>query len=122
MCTAGADYGDQPVISLAADEAGRPQPVEVTVRGLRYPGEVVVTRFWAARLGEPLRGHAMFRLVLLTEACAVAPAEIQDRRIAVAVPSSAGDAGLERLNTEARALQETRARYAVAADPGLDRL
>jgi len=114
--------GPERAFSLAAGDMGRSQPVEVYVRGVRYPGEVVVTRSWKPSLGEPLRGHAMFRLVLLMEACAVDPGELQDERIAVAIPSGTEGADLKSLNGEINALQETRAHYASGADPGLDRL
>ena len=112
----------EPAFSLAAADMGRPQPVHVHVRGVRYPGEVVVARAWELTLGEPLRGHSMFRLVLLTEACAVGSDDLQDPRIAVAIPSGTGDAHLKSLSAQINALRETRARYATAADPGLDRL
>jgi len=112
----------EPAFSLAASDMDRPQPVEIYVRGVRYPGEVVVARAWTQVLGEPLRGHAMFRLVLLTDPCAVGPGDLQDSRIAVACPSAVEDAHLTSLSAEINALRETRARYAIAADPGLERL
>jgi len=122
MATAETTGGRQRAFSLAADDMDRPQPVEVYVRGVRYPGEVVVSRNWTPAFGEPLRGHAMFRLVLLTDACVVTCRDLRDSRIAVAVPSENEDTHPERLNAEMRALRETRSRYATASDPGLDRL
>ncbi len=114
--------GPERAFSLATGDMGRAQPVEIYVRGVRYPGEVMIARAWTRVLGEPLRGHAMFRLVLLTDPSAVGPGDLQDPRIAVAVPSAVEDAHLTSLSAEISALRETRAHYASGADPGLNRL
>ena len=122
MTTAETTGGPERAFLLAAGDVDRPQPVQVCVRGVYYPGDVVVTRTWESSLGEPLRGHAMFRLVLLTAPCAISAGELLDPRIAVAVPSAVEDAHLTSLSAEINALRETRAHYASGADPGLDRL
>jgi hypothetical protein len=57
--------------------------VAVTVRGVEYPGEVLVADVWDARYGDPLAGDAMFRVVLLDSAGAPLPSQLRDSRIGV---------------------------------------
>lgn len=112
-------------VSLAPHRRGERQPAQVWVRGISYPGEVIVADSWEPAWGDPLEGRRMFRVVLLTRAQAarrLSRAEIRDGRIAVAVPEGDPVASAGALARQASELRETSARYAVSGDPQLSSL
>jgi len=70
-----------PRLNSGAD--GVRQPFQAAYGGILYPGEVVFTRRWDARLGRVLEGECYFRVVFLRSAREVAVASLEDGRIAV---------------------------------------
>jgi len=137
--------------SFADDLLDQTQPVNVTLWGFEYPGEVIVAERWRAEFGEALSGVSMFRLVLLHTPEAPTPDDIADDRICVAAPrvssqmigetratylvDGAGKSHSERSSarpgqqdgrnlfaTDLRTLREVRQNYITANDPGLGRL
>ena len=98
------------------------------MRGAEYPGELVYVEGWRQEYGARLRGRSMFRLVLLTKPQAVSRDDIQDPRIAVAVPGlgdayrpAAENRGRD-LAREINRLNEIRELYLASEDPGLHNL
>ena len=128
-----------PAVSFASEDHGRAQPVSVTVRGVEYPGEVVVVNEWDAGSGVPLTGNAMFRVVLLDSPEGPPCADVRDARIGVASRAlrsgrsgqgvaegratyHAGGMQEEALEAEVTSMREARRRFLTAPDQGLRRL
>ncbi|MBT6680548.1 MAG: hypothetical protein HOB07_00650 [Chloroflexi bacterium] len=97
-------------------------PVDIYLRGVRYPGEAVFTEFWNARWGVGPDEGAMFRIVFLGTSGPVSADDIDDDRIVVIAPSGEMSPELRPVAREAAALKETRAGYAISADPALSQL
>ena len=128
-----------PTVSFASEDRGRAQPVSVTVRGVEYPGEVVIVNRWEAGSGAPLTASAMFRVVLLDSPNAPQRSDVRDARVGVAshapmarrsvqgVAESraayhAGGMQEESLEAEVTSMREARRRFLTGSDQGLRRL
>jgi hypothetical protein len=98
--------------SFAEDLFGTAQPVGVQLGGFKYPGEVIVAAKWEPRLGEPLAGVSMFRVVLLQSSTGPDSNELVDKRICVAVQADSAQGGTGRDDTSG--LAEARSIYNVA--------
>ncbi len=92
--------GQEAAVSLATEDRGQPQRVVVAVRGVEYPGEVVVADVWDATFGAPLTADAMFRVVLLDSAEAPQVTDLHDSRTGVLCwPAALGNAEGEEVGT-----------------------
>ena len=104
-------------LRLDPEALGQVQPWVVVDRGLEYPGEVIVAETVDPRWGQPLEGDVCFRVVFYTVPRRVPTAQIQDSRIAMAVPRRAAGSTVEGLGREIQAVRETRERYVAGGDP-----
>ena len=96
---------------------GQPQPWTVTHRAIEYPGDVIVADTVNPEWGMPLVGDACFRIVFYTVPRRIPASQIQDPRIAMAVPRRSRDPARESLSHEIRAIHEARERYVTRQDP-----
>ena len=104
-------------LRLDPEALGQVQPWVVVDRGLEYPGEVIVAETVDPQWGQPLEGDISFRVVFYTVPRRVPMGQIQDSRIAMAVPRRAAGSTLEGLDREIQAVRETRERYEAESDP-----
>ena len=114
MAYTPSDTGD---LRFDREVYGQPQSWTVTYRRLEYPGEVIVAETVNPEWGMPLVGDACFRVVFYTVPRRITAGQIQDPRIAMAVPRRSRDPARESLSHEIRAIQEARERYVTRQDP-----
>ena len=93
------------------------QPWVVHDRGIERRGEAIVSERVDPEWGRPLKGDLSLRIVFFTVPRRIAAGLVQDRRIAMAVPSRSPLRTHPSLDREIRAIQEARARYVLAYDP-----
>ncbi|MDP3063437.1 MAG: hypothetical protein Q8O40_09550 [Chloroflexota bacterium] len=98
-----------PRLTPAVDDAW--QPFQVAYGGILYPGEVVFTRQWDARLGRALEEECYFRIVFLRSAQDVPIASLEDGRIAVCAVGQRASLERQRLERELLSVREARASY-----------
>ena len=113
---AAADLGG--LFSLYPAEV--PQALTVAHQGLQYKGEVVLSEHWDPAWGHPLEGDVYFRVVLLEGRRRVPPADIQDSRIAVCIPSRGRPRARGNLERELTAIREAQALYLTQRRPETD--
>ena len=103
-------------LSLDTEWLGRSQPWLIHHRGVEFTGEIIVAESPDASWGSPLTAGLDFRLVFFTVPRRVPPDQIQDRRIAMAVPRCLPHQVRPTLDRELQAIHEARARYVTARD------
>lgn len=127
--------------SFAPDRREVAQPVQATLSGIEYPGEVIVADEWKPEFGEQLTGLPMFRVVLMRSNVGPSRKDLADDRICVAIQSKSGssshrigetrtaynvDTGSRdpgrSAEADIRSLREVQQRYAAVSDPELDHL
>ncbi len=94
---------------------GQTQTWTVRHRGLEYIGQVIVTESVDPSWGRPLAGDLSFRLVFYLVPRRIPAGQIQDPRIAMAVPRRE-PAQARYLGRELRAVREVGERYVTARD------
>ena len=103
-------------LSLDTEWLGRSQPWLIHHRGVEFTGEIIVAESPDASWGSPLTADLDFRLVFFTVPRRVPPDQIQDRRIAMAVPRRSPHQVRPTRDRELQAIHEARARYVTARD------
>ena len=96
---------------------GQPQAWSVTHRGFEYPGEVMIAEAVNPEWGRTLQGDVSFRIVFYTVPRRISRDQIQDPRIAMAVPRRSADPVQESLSQEIRAIHEAKERYITGTEP-----
>ena len=102
-------------VSFDAEALGQPQRWVVHHRGLEYIGEVIVAEAVDLSWARPLEGRTSFRIVFLTVPRRLGRTQIDDTRIAMAVPRRFPES-VRTLGRELRAIHEARERYITARD------
>ena len=100
------------------DALEAPQPWVVHDRGMERRSEAIVSEGVNPDWGRPLEADLGFRVVFFTVPRRIAAGLIQDRRIAMVVPSRSTLRTHPSLEREIRAIHETKARYVTARDAG----
>ena len=95
---------------------GQAQPWVVYHRGLEYKGEVIVAEEVDLTWGQPLGDQLSFRIVFLTTVRRFANYSIDDRRVAIAVPSRPPQDVYQSASREIRSVRETIAKYTTSHD------
>ena len=113
----GLDHRQGRSLSFETEAFDRPQSWVVPHRGLEYEGEVIVAEAVNPEWGRPLEGGLGFRIVLFTVPRRIPAGQIQDPRIAMAVPRRSLTDVWQTLGTELRSIREARAGYTSARSP-----
>ena len=95
---------------------GQTQEWTVVHRGMEYPGEVIVAEKVDPQWGRRLEGPACFRVVLYTVPRRIPAGQIQDPRIAMAVPRRSLQPWRQSLGQEIESIHEARERYVTRQD------
>lgn len=112
-------YGE-PRVWLDQFPLNEPQPFAQEWHGILYLGEIIRADSWSSEWGEPLTGDTYFRVVLLTSPHSSATPQIEDRRIAVCLPSSSDYRQRDQIVDEIATIRETQALYLTQRDSEAD--
>ena len=104
-------------LKLDAESLGHVQEWTVINRGLEYNGQVIVAETVDAAWGQPLDKGVSFRIVFYLVPRRIPPDQIQDPRIAMAVPGRV-PVQASQLGREIRSIREARERYVTTSDQG----
>ncbi len=110
-----------PSLRFGAEVLDQPQEWTAHFRGLEYRGEVIVAQAFRPALGMPLPESRDFRLVFFTTPRRIPVGQVQDTRVAMAVPRRPLEQA-DGLSHEVQAVREAQARYLTAQDVAMQAL